>query len=125
MDKQKTMEECIQQIAEEDVEGLIEAQVEYGDSWKQRGGPGAWFTVVRPLDRLNTMMAKQMPSNGISNDIFQLMKDSESDGGVLNAVRDLRRYLMLVEAEVIRQGADLPLQRHNAQAQARKLRSTK
>jgi hypothetical protein len=111
-----SMEEAISTVAASDVEGLIKAQAEYGDSWKKRGGSGAYLTIVRPLDRLDILAGKPA-SNGIPYDIFQHCLDAkDGDSGVLNAVRDLRRYLILVEAHLVSQGHELPKQRHNVKS---------
>jgi len=111
---------AIAQVAADDVEGLIQAREEYGDSWCDRGGSGAWFTIVRPLDRLNKMMTRRPAPGSDTTDIFAHMAVCQTgDEGVLNAVRDLRRYLLLAEAELVRRGHKLPLQRHNIQARAK------
>ena len=105
-------EEALRKVVEQDFEGLINAQNEYGDSWKQDGGVGAYFTLLRPLHRL-VRLARSPASNGQSFDIFQHCLDSVGDAGVLNATRDLRRYLCLVEAHLVQAGHSLPVQRHN------------
>jgi len=107
---------ALQKVAAQDVEGCFNGEQEYNRSWLKRGPVGAYFTVVRPLDRLDTL-CNRSASNGVSFDIFQHVLDSpDGDTGALNAVRDLRRYLLLVEAELVRRGFDLPLQRHNRKA---------
>lgn len=79
----------------------------YGDSWKRRGGRGAWFTLVRPWDRLE----KIVEAHG--GDIFAAVAadPSGADGSALACVRDLMNYLLLVEAhcEVVSQ--DHPVDR--------------
>jgi len=110
---EKSFEVSLEEVAVRDVEGLMQARIEYGESWKKRGGCGAYFTIVRPLDRLDILCARPA-SNGVPFDIFQHCLDSPNgDEGVLNALRDLRRYLLLVEVELVQRGHDLPLQRHN------------
>lgn len=72
----------------------------YGDSWKRRLGPGAWFTMVRPWDRLENIVS------GHSGDIFAAISvdPSGADGSALACVRDLRNYLTLIEAEMVSRG---------------------
>jgi hypothetical protein len=73
---------------------LEEAEQSYGDSWKQRGGVGAFMMLARKWDRLE----KQVTEQGY--DIFQAIAYDGREEGVLDDIRDLRRYLFLVEAEV-------------------------
>lgn len=73
----------------------------YGDSWKARGGRGAWYTLVRPMDRLQLMVERDH-----AGDIFAGVRAAPEggDGTVLDALRDLRNYLSLVEAEMVAEG---------------------
>ena len=73
---------------------LEEAEQSYGDSWKQRGGVGAFMMPARKWDRLE----KQVTEQGY--DIFQAIAYDGREEGILDDIRDLRRYLFLVEAEV-------------------------
>jgi hypothetical protein len=79
-----------------DAEFLIEKDTSYGGSWKKRGGVGAFMMLARKWDRLETMLAKDY-------DIFKAidLDYSGNDGTILAEVRDLRRYLLLVEAEML------------------------
>ena len=82
----------------EDAERLIRSKsATYGPSWKARGGRGAWYTLVRPMDRLQKMV-----EDDYAGDIFAAIEAAPEggDGTVLDAVRDLRNYLTLVEAEM-------------------------
>jgi hypothetical protein len=57
-----------------DAVGLIREKTStYGDSWKRRGGPGAWFTTVRPIDRLEGIMARH------GGDIFAAIERTRRD----------------------------------------------
>lgn len=106
----------LDQIALEDVEGLKKAQESYGDSWKKRGGVGAWMMLARKIDRLEARMeqAPQIVENRIDGvesftwgDRYDVFKHCEADDrseGVIDDIRDLRRYLLLVEAELRRRG---------------------
>jgi hypothetical protein len=88
------------QIADADLNYIKQKDVQYDASWKKRGGVGAWFTIVRPLDRLVNFM-ENAPENRY--DLFAAIYReglAGPDGSVLACVRDLRRYLLLVEAEM-------------------------
>lgn len=106
--------EQLEIIAAEDVAGLKKAQESYGNSWKLRGGVGAFMMLARKWDRLEKQMKRfftfnrsrlDLPNVYIgAYDIFgHIMADQRSEG-VIDDIRDLRRYLMLVEAEMRARG---------------------
>ena len=76
--------------------GLHTAEQSYGDSWKQRGGVGAFMMLARKWDRLEKQTKK------FKWDIFQAAHEDKRDEGIIDDIRDLRRYLLLVEAEITR-----------------------
>lgn len=82
-------------IAKEDVAGLQKAKKSYGDSWCRRGGPGAFFVMIRKLDRLEYVLEKQY-----NWDIFRAAREDARDEGVIDDIRDARRYLLLIEAYI-------------------------
>jgi|TARA_R110001599_G_scaffold25050_6_gene90044 hypothetical protein len=82
----------IQELADGDVTKLREAEKSYGDSWRMRGGVGAMMMLARKWDRIE----KQVRDTGY--DIFQAIDIDQSDSGILDDIRDLRRYLLLVES---------------------------
>lgn len=112
---------ALEEVAALDVEGLLIAEEKYGDSWKSRGGVGAFMMLARKWDRLENIL-KASPTQ---YDVFKqiLAELSTGEEGCLDAVRDLRRYLLLVEGELLRQGATLPLQRDNLTAEKRRERA--
>lgn len=67
---------------------------EYGGSWKARGGRSAWFMLCRKWDRLEVQVAKH------ADDVFAAAEADQREEGVLDDVRDLIGYLVLVEAEI-------------------------
>lgn len=81
-------------IAREDVAGLRRAHQSYGDSWKRRGGPGAYLVTIRKADRLELQVSKH------GYDIFKAAEEDPRSEGVIDDIRDLRRYLLLIEAEL-------------------------
>jgi len=82
-------------IAKEDILKLHEKEKEYGGSWKKRGGANAFFMLCRKWDRLEHFVEKY------NWDIFKSIEKDTRKEGVLDDIQDLRRYLMLVEAEMI------------------------
>lgn len=87
-------------IASDDVKGLRKAFQAYGPSWKSRGGVGAFMMLARKWDRLENRLKKPDVNYDIFNGIFT---DTRGEG-LIDDVRDLRRYLLLVESEVVARG---------------------
>ena len=44
--------QVIKDIAQHDINSLIESEKSYGDSWKRRGGTGAFMMLARKFDRI-------------------------------------------------------------------------
>jgi len=86
--------ENLRKLTEEDIEHLAKAEESYGDSWKKRGGIGAFMMLARKWDRLENK------TNEYGWDIFEAIQDDNRPEGILDDIRDLRRYLLLVEEEM-------------------------
>lgn len=95
------MQDRLRQIVEQDVVELLKKDEEYGSSWKKRGGVGAFMMLARKWDRLE----HQVASHGY--DVFSAICKETREEGILDDIRDLRRYLLLVEQEFT---ANLPRQ---------------
>lgn len=89
----------IQPIANEDARGLMEAQKSYGNSWKERGG----FSAFMNLDRKWARLVKQVQREPMY-DLFAHIANDPRAEGIIDDIRDLRRYLLLVEAEMRARG---------------------
>ena len=99
----------IKPVAERDIEGLLKAEKSYGNSWKQRTGIGAFMMLARKWDRIEQRVAKGiggLPSSPSATryDIFEHIAADRRTEGIIDDIRDLRRYLMLVEAEMAARG---------------------
>jgi len=86
--------EVLDKIATEDVLGLKKAEESYGDSWKKRGGVGAFMMLARKWDRLENQVTKH------NYDVFNAIESDTRIEGVIDDIKDLRRYLLLVESEM-------------------------
>lgn len=86
----------LRQVADDDVACVRRKDLSYGASWKRRGGVGAFMIMARKWDRLENFMEH----SDKKYDVFHDVGDG-SDGTVLAEIRDLRRYLLLVEAELM------------------------
>jgi hypothetical protein len=87
-------------IAETDVEQTLEKDAQYNGSWLRRGGVGAFMMMARKWDRIEPAVAAH------SYDIFTAHHADRRAEGLLDDIRDLRRYLLLVEAEILVQMND-------------------
>jgi hypothetical protein len=100
------IDEVRMDVAVNDVIFLQEREKLYGSSWKKRGGVGAFMMLARKWDRLENILKEPVFRPGIgsagSYDIFQFIHLNPAN--VLDDVRDLRRYLLLVEAEMVHRG---------------------
>lgn len=143
--------ENLEEVAARDVDGLKIAERSYGDSWKKRGGVGAFMMLARKWDRIQEALeprdldsARQntedlsacLEHNSIPDesgcpivrglpgtakghakelrkileapvpyDIFDAIERDERSEGIIDDIRDLRRYLLLVEAEMMARGS--------------------
>ena len=82
-------------ITATDVAALNIAQLSYGDSWKKRGGTGAFMMLARKWDRIERQVEQ------FNHDIFEAVNKDTRDEGLIDDIRDLRRYLALVEGELM------------------------
>ena len=96
MEKYSDMIKMVEEVTTSDVHKLHEAEKSYGNSWKQRGGVGAFMMLARKWDRLEKQVKK------CNYDIFNAVHIDRREEGILDDIGDLRRYLALVEAEVTR-----------------------
>lgn len=83
------------EVLTRDIEFILEKDVEYNASWNQRGGVGAFMMLARKWDRLEPKVKKY------KYDVFDMLKAHPDR---IDDIRDLRRYLALVESEAIRTG---------------------
>ena len=93
--------DVIEQIADKDMLGLKKAEESYGDSWKKRGGVGAFMMLARKWDRLENQVNKH------NYDVFEAIYQDTRDEGIIDDIQDLRRYLFLVESELVVKNKEL------------------
>lgn len=84
----------LQGVSATDVASVKAKDAEYGGSWKKRGGVGAFMMLARKWDRLEQQVAVK------GWDVFAAVEEDRREEGVIDDLRDLRRYLLLVEAEL-------------------------
>lgn len=94
-------------VALNDIANLDEKDKSYGSSWKKRGGVGAFMMLARKWDRIETLIREERnaPEIGGHANRYDIFDHIELNyGGILDDVRDLRRYLLLVESELLGRG---------------------
>ena len=97
MTKQKELSPIIKQtqiISAEDWTSLDKAEEDYGDSWRKRGGIGAFMMLARKWDRI------EKQTFDYTYDIFLALEEDKRPEGLMDDIKDLRRYLLLVEAHM-------------------------
>ncbi len=95
-------------VSDTDVRALRKAQQSYGDSWKKRGGVGVFMMLARKWDRIE----KQLTSGRDFVPDWDILSHAAIDNrseGLIDDIRDLRRYLLLVEAELVASGVTCAL----------------
>lgn len=104
----------LDEVARDDVKGLEVAERNYGSSWKKRGGIGAFMMLSRKWDRIENALRPSDNDESRSNlkahhvapwDIFGAIAADTRPEGIIDDIRDLRRYLLLVESEMRARGA--------------------
>jgi len=92
----------LQTIADSDVVALEKAEKSYGDSWRKRGGVGAFMMLARKWDRIENQVKAQQ------YDVFHAIEADRRSDGIMDDIQDLRRYLMLVEEHMTTDLSQLP-----------------
>lgn len=79
----------LRKLANRNVDLMIQKDREYGCSWRKRGGAGAFLTMSRKIDRIESMMEKY------NNDIFKL-EDARVAESLDDTLLDLSNYCLLI-----------------------------
>jgi hypothetical protein len=79
----------VRETADSVIRTLHDKREEYGDSWRARGGQGAFFTTVRKFDRIEHS-AKQC-----GYDVFAAFDRFPGEDGFEASVHDTIGYLLL------------------------------
>lgn len=85
----------LDKIADVDVKTLLIKNAEYGSSWSKRGGAGAFFMLARKFDRIEQQCKDK------NYDLFAVIEGDRRAEGIMDDIRDLRRYLLLVEEHFV------------------------
>lgn len=85
-------------IAQRIIEVVKNKDAEYGGSWQQRGGRGAYFMLARKWDRI-----QNITQDG-ALDLFELVSENTAD--IVDDIDDLIGYLLLVRGRQMEQKAE-------------------
>lgn len=101
----------LDKISTVSLEKVKKKDLEYGASWKKRGGSNAFAMLARKWDRIeealtpkndtviapiSSILDKEIPA-------YDILKAGEFDlrsDGILDDIEDLKNYLLLVQAEI-------------------------
>lgn len=89
----------VPQLAADDAAIVLAADTQYQGSWQQRGGTGAFFTIARKWDRIEAAAKR------VGYDLEVASRQDDRPEGLINDIRDLRRYLTLLEAWLVSRGS--------------------
>lgn len=92
----------IEPLAKNDAEVVVEKDKQYGASWCKRGGTGAYHVFIRKFDRLEEWTKK------FQYDMWQAIREDNRPEGIIDDIRDIRGYLLLIEAYAIENGMVTP-----------------
>jgi hypothetical protein len=93
--------ERMRDIAQKDLQALKKAEESYGNSWRRRGGVGAFMMLARKFDRIE----HQSERHGWN--VFEAGEAFKGEAGLLDDIRDLRRYLILCEEFILNSPDDI------------------
>lgn len=85
----------VAKIAADDARVVVEKDIQYGASWCRRGGVGAFMVMIRKVDRMEQRVEQ------MGYDIFRAVHEDDRAEGLIDDIRDLRGYLLLIEAYLI------------------------
>ncbi len=94
--------EFLPEVVNADLEQLRIKDRQYAGSWQKRGGIGAFMMAARKWDRLEEQVKKH------GYDIFVAAADDPRPEGIRDDIGDLRRYLLLIEGELVARDQAIP-----------------
>ena len=97
-----TFLERLQDQAVKLINVIVDKDKQYGSSWKQRGGVGAFMMFARKWDRIENAVTIRNEHGMITgyHDLFELARKDNRPEGILDDLEDLRNYLVLAIDEI-------------------------
>lgn len=87
-------------ITEELVKFVNDKDIQYGSSWRKRGGAGAFMVIARKWDRIEQACEKETAKY----DIFNVFKEEDRRETILDDCLDLVGYLLILVEHMIEIG---------------------
>ena len=88
---QPTLQQRLDLLIKDDALELARREESYGGSWKAYGGFSAFMNIARKWQRI------EHQAKGHGYDIFKAVEAYSGPDGTMDDIRDLRRYLLLIE----------------------------
>ena len=88
-------------ITEELVKFVNDKDVQYGSSWRKRGGAGAFMVIARKWDRIEQVCETRHPAK---YDIFDVFEADDRSETILDDCLDLVGYLLILVEHMIEIG---------------------
>ena len=88
-------------ITKELVNFVNDKDVQYGSSWRKRGGAGAFFVISRKWDRIEQACETQKPAK---YDIFNVFHTDDRSETILDDCLDLVGYLLILIEHMVEVG---------------------
>lgn len=95
--------DIVKDISAEDVALLTKKGKDYGDTWKAEGGYSAFFNIYRKWQRIYQQVKQDSPECPKYDVFAHIAADLRKDG-IIDDIKDLRCYLLLIEAEMRTRG---------------------
>ena len=80
------------------VEFVNDKDIQYGSSWRKRGGAGAFFTIIRKLDRFEKSCQNE------NFDVFKCFATDNRKESILDDCLDITGYMLLLIEHMIEIG---------------------
>ena len=87
-------------ISHELVKFVNDKDIQYGSSWRKRGGAGAFFVMARKWDRIEQACQKETSAY----DIFNIFKEEVRQETILDDCLDLVGYLLILVEHIVELG---------------------
>lgn len=84
------LRKILAELADTDIDMLLDKGNSYGDSWKKRGGVGAFMMLARKWDRIENLTKRY------NYDVFAAI---EAEPSIVEDIQDLGCYLWLVRRD--------------------------
>jgi hypothetical protein len=96
--------DLLAQILGKDIDVIRAKNATYQDSWRRRGGVDSFMMLARKWDRIETMCKAEGFNiiNAGSKYRGKYGEKIEQDGTLIAEIRDLRRYLAMVDEYLVR-----------------------